>query len=367
MTTASATPTVCRGAILAYRIYEAGDAIALDVAEQRLAGSCRVDLGGPLVEGLVLASRPLEIALGAKTLNLPAQGPLATRAFAHLFDFGAVAIRYELTVEEGTPLASLTPLCDALYDAAELDRAALELVTDVVAKLGDAVSDPHTWSEAESYTIVFAEEIRGQPTNDLATSEVVAKLLLGETSTKPLSQAVKDEVLKNSFSYLADDLVVVDWNSALVVEPNGSRVVPHVLELATAQLLEFRYYDGVVERELGRLYDHVERARPRIFRSPYGVLTRDVLRRYMELTEVTERVDNAIKWMGDFYLARIYLAAIRRFRVPEWRESVEAKLALVGRAYELLKGEVEISRSQLLEIIVIVLIFIELVSAFTRH
>jgi len=46
-------------------------------------------------------------------------------------------------------------------------------------------------------------------------------------------------------------------------------------------------------------------------------VVRRVLRRFMELTEFTERVDNAIKSVGDFYLARVYLSAIRRFRVPD--------------------------------------------------
>jgi hypothetical protein len=39
----------------------------------------------------------------------------------------------------------------------------------------------------------------------------------------------------------------------------------------------------------------------------------------------------------------------------------------VGRAYELLKGEVEVSRAQLLEIIVVVLILVELIAAFRGH
>jgi hypothetical protein len=92
-----------------------------------------------------------------------------------------------------------------------------------------------------------------------------------------------------------------------------------------------------------------------------------MLRRLMELTELTERADNAIKSVGDFYLARVYLAAIGRFRVGDWRESVEAKLALVSRAYELLKGDVETSRTQLLEIIVVVLILVEILTALRGH
>ena len=321
--------------------------------------------------------RPLEVAVGRCTIHMPRLGrDLEATCTARVFDFGAISFLYEIDIEPGTTLEQLTPLCDALYDAPELDECGKVDRKKLVERLGDSIEKPHEWAEGETYTIVFVEQLSGsRMTEDghrasiaeLSRSEAVAKLLLGETSDKPLSAATRDDVLKNAFSYLVDDLVVVDWNSALVVEPSGSRIVPFVLELATSQLLEFRYYDGILDRELARVYDHVEKSRPRILRSPYGKLMRDVVRRFMELTEVTERVDNSIKSVGDFYLSRVYLSAIRRYRVPEWRESVEAKLALISRAYELLKGEVEVSRAQLLEIIVVVLIFVELLTALRGH
>jgi hypothetical protein len=365
MVAVAMSPRVERGVVLAYRVFDAGATIALDVAERRVSGARRVPVEGTLVEGLVIPVRPLEIDLGTCKVAVATLGePLVARAVAHAFDFGALSIRYEIPIAPGTTLEALTPICDALYDSAELTKTGCEHRAELLARLGDAVEKPHEWVEAETYTIVFAEEIGGCKLAELARAEALAKMLLGETSPKLLSAAVRDDVLKNAFSYLEDDLVVVDWNSALVVEPSGSRIVPFVLELATSQLLEFRYYDGLLDRELARVYDHVEKARPRIVRSPYGVLVREVLRRFMELTEFTERVDNAIKSVGDFYLARVYLSAIRRFRVPEWRESVEAKLGLVGRAYDLLKGEVDVSRTQVLEIIVIGLIAAELLAAF---
>lgn len=356
-------PAVLRGAICAYRFFDAGDTIALDAAEKAIAGAKQVELGGPLVEGLVIPARPLELSLGlceVEVVGIP--GVLRARVTAHIFDFGAVAVLYEIPIEPGTTLVELTKTCAALYDAAELDRRGARHRQDILELLGSAVEKPHAWDESESYTIVFLEELTGASLSELAHSEVAAKLLLGETSPKALSAAVREDVLRNSFSYLEDDLVILDWNSAIVVEPGGSRIIPNILEFATSQLLEFRYYDGLLDRELSGVYKHVEHARRRVFRNPYATLARAILRRFMELTEFTERVDNAIKSVGDFYLARVYLAALRRFRVPEWRESVEAKLGLVARAYELLKSEVETSRSQLLEIIVILLILIELLS-----
>jgi hypothetical protein len=355
-----------RGHLLCYRVFDVGDTIALEIAEKRL-GAKRVEVGGPLVEGLVIPVRPLELHVAECVVKIAGR-LLTSSCSARVFDFGAISFLYDFPIDPGTTLESLTPLCDALYDSPELDRLGREHRAELMKRLGDSMEKPHEWSEGETYTIVFVEKLAGGGSlAELARSEPVAKLLLGETSAKPLSPATRDDVLKNAFSYLADDLVIVDWNSALVVEPSGSRVVPFVLELATSQLLEFRYYDGLLDRELKRVYDIVGTARPRIFRSPYGKLVRRVLRRFMELTEFTERVDNAIKSVGDFYLARVYLSAIGRFRVPDWRESVEAKLSLVARAYELLKGEVEVSRAQLLEIIVVVLILVELITALRGH
>lgn len=369
-TVAAGSTVVERGHILAYRVFDIGDTITLDVAERILAGARRFEMGGPLAEGLVIPARPLAVELDPCEIVVPTLDVrLPARASAHIFDFGAVSFLYEIPIEPGTSLASLTPICDALYDAEELDARGSDHRTALLQKLGSCVEAPHDWSEAESYTVIFVEKFApgpfgfATPGEETSRPDVIAKLLIGETSKKSLSPAVRDDVLRNTFSYLADDLVIVDWNSALVVEPSGSRIVPFLLEFATCQLLEFRYYDGLLEAQLTKVYDQVEKARPRLVRSPYGALTRNVLQRYMELTEFTERVDNAIKLVGDVYLARVYLAGIRRFRVPEWRASVESKLRLISRAYDLLKGETDVSRGRVLEIIIVVLILIEVIAA----
>jgi hypothetical protein len=356
--------SVNRGSLLAYRLFDVGDTIALDAAEKLVPAAKRVKLG---VEGLVVAVPAVETAFADCDLAIPSIGKtLKARVSARIFHFGVVSVLYEIVLEPGTTIDALIPICDALYDSPELDARGDEHVKEVVRLLETSIEQVHPWPAPESYTIVFVEELAGCSVETLTQSEALAKLLLGETSPKPLSTGTRQDVLRNAFSYLADDLVAIDWNSAMVVEPSGSRVVAHVLELAACQLLEFRYYDGMLDHELARVFDYVEKS-PRIFRSPFGALTRDVLRRFMELTEFTERVDNAIKSVGDFYLARVYSAAIHRFRVPEWRESVETKLGIVGRAYELLKGDVEVSRTQLLELTVVILILLEIIAAFERH
>ena len=88
------------------------------------------------------------------------------------------------------------------------------------------------------------------------------------------------------------------------------------------------------------------------------------MRQLLEVTEFTERVENSLKVIGDFYLARVYRAAVRRFRVTAWQQSVGRKQALVGQVYALLKGEIDMRRNTLLEAAIVLLIVFEIVMAF---
>jgi len=49
------------------------------------------------------------------------------------------------------------------------------------------------------------------------------------------------ELLPHRFSYYTDDLTILTWDNALVVEPSpGDTDVQYILEFANAQLLELR-------------------------------------------------------------------------------------------------------------------------------
>lgn len=363
------SPVVTRGRLLSYRIFDAANEIALSVAERRLAAAKvhrRVRLGREgAAEVMIFKERPLEIGLGKRKVRFPKRDvELEATLVARAFEYGAVSILFEFPIEPGTSLESLTELCAELYEAPVLEEMGRAEMESLLGELGDAVASPHIWNSVETYTVVFVQELEGKPKIEaLRTSQDIAKLLTGETSPKALNDDERKDVLGAALSYFEDDLVVIDWNSAFVLEPSGSREIPDILEFATSQLLEHRYYDSLLDAELDRIYDEIAKLRKRwiILRSPYASLARDVLGRLVELWEFTERVDNALKVIGDFYLARVYQAAVKRFRIPSWQTSLSEKQSLIRHAYDLLKGDVDIQRSVVLEIVVIVLIAVELV------
>jgi hypothetical protein len=368
-------PLIIReGRILAYRQLDVADEIDL-VACQALLTASAPRRGGLTREGaqsLVISAPPLEIALGTRSMVLPRTGAkIDPDVSARVFDYGAVSFSFAVPIAAGSALGDIVPLCDELYDSPELDQAARDMVQPLLARLRSAVRKPHDWRPVETYTVVYVHRFEGDPSaGDVLRAPELASLVLGEPADRRLSPSQREDVLKHAHSYFDDDLVVVDWNCAFVLEPSGSRDIPDILELASSQLLELRYYDELFDAELARVYRELDRAHGRgltdLFRNPWVDLGRRVVSRLVELSEFAERVDNTLKVIGDFYLARVYESAVRRFRIRSWQASIDAKQALLAQAHSLIRGEIDARRTTLLELVVIVLIVLEVLLALRR-
>ena len=356
-----------KASVLCYRLYDIADEIDLGVAESLLARDAhRLRLSRAGAQYLMLSNPPLIVGLGRRVLALP-EGKVEVEARARLFDFGTASIVLSVPVPAGTSLDALTPTADRLYDGPEVDALALELVERLRQEVAPAMTNPHFWEQDEHYSVVFVEGIQGRPSGEEVLRRAdLARLLLGETTVPELSAAERQDVTQRHLSYGNDDLVVIDWNASFVYEPSGSKDIPDILEIANAQLLELRFYDEALDNSLGRVNERLKLERQRlgsIFRSPYPALSRQVLVALLEMSELVERVENALKIIGDFYLARVYEAAVEQLRIPAWKETVTRKQEILGDVYGWLKGEVDTARSLTLEVMVVVLIVMELLVA----
>ncbi len=365
---------MAEGVVLVYRLFDVADAIDLVAAEEAVAApKSRLRLeGSQSGSALEFPRPPLHLRLGPREIPL-ASGPRRVEASAHVYDYGVLSIRYELPIAPGAALADLVPLAEELFvdPTPALELEARREADELSRVLGAALERRHAWEGLESYHVFFVRRFEeGRMTAaDLLAGAPIPELLLGETSAVPLSRAERDDVLGSQFSYLEDDLAVLHWNCALVVEPSGVLDIPDLLEFATAHLLELRYYDALLDRELHRLYDEIATGGTTIvnvFTRRYRRLQRETAALLVELSETIERLENAVKIVGDFYLARLYLGAVRRFRLPAWQESVLRKQKLVADVNDLTGHAADTSRSELLEVAIILLILFEIVAAFRR-
>jgi hypothetical protein len=370
---AGRTWRIAEGVVHVYRLFDVGDEVDLARAEALLSAP-RSRLRLERAQGttaLEIPLPPLRVSLGARTLPLP-NGARAAAASAQVFDYGVVSILYKLPVEPGTPLAALVSLAEELVarPTPGLDAAARAETQELARAIGPALKRPHAWEGVESYQVFLVHRFEEEVTAaEVAAGAPIAELLLGETSAAPLSAGEREDVMKHAFSYLDEDLAVVDWNSAFVLEPSRVGDVPELLEFATAQLLELRYYDALLDRELKSIYDEVGAPRRLIsvVTRRYVKLQRKTAALLLELSEMVEQLENAVKIVGDFYLARLYQSAVRRFRLPAWQESVLRKQRLLAEVDRTLNDAADRRRAELLEITIIVLILWEILYALLRR
>lgn len=347
------------GRVVCYRLFDLGNEILLGPARAALAkagrevAEVRITGSGEAALDLVLAAGPLA-----------GVGDEVARS-ARLFQHGMVSIRFELEIPRGTALIDFGPRLRALAEDGTLTEVARTLAEELRDQLGSALIAGPTWEGVESYTVVLGSGLRGEPSGAavLERMEEVGRLLLGETRGRPPARSELRALGRHAYSYLEDDLVVVHWESALVLEPSASREILDVLELGCAVLTALRNYDAHLDQELDGIYERAlgRRSLWDLIRSPFALQAKGVHRRWLEITEFSERFENTIKVTDDHYLARVYRGALERFRVPDWQRSVERKQHRIAQVYGFLKDELYTRRAVVLEALIVILILVEIV------
>ena len=84
----------------------------------------------------------------------------------------------------------------------------------------------------------------------------------------------------------------------------------------------------------------------------------------LEVRELTERVDNSIKFLSDMFSARLYRMAAARIGVPDYRTLVDQKLEIAHEHYSFMIDRVYQGRILILEAMVVIILIIELVYLF---
>jgi len=295
------------------------------------------------------------------------------------FDYGVVSLVFELPFTgnwDDLVRVSCRWTSDTNFEAVasriarqKLERAAPALIkpyaTEVELRDGVEVQK-NDWLQ-EDYFIFHLREIEGTPSAaDLlaAHGDGIAQIVRGETAA--LSEGERQEILQSRISYYPNDLAVIGWNAAFIYDtPAGAETAIQLLQYANSQLLEFRHYDEFLTRELENVYDFLEVggtgwwSRWRTARAASKLHT--VL---LDVNELTERADNAIKFLSDMFSARLYKLCAQKVGVPDYKDLVKEKLQTAEDLYRFMVEQFNQSRAFVLELMVVIILVIELVYFF---
>jgi hypothetical protein len=294
----------------------------------------------------------------------PFPGEAQSRVRVKYYDYGVVSVLFEFPFNgEWTDLISLS--CRWI-SGTDLPSRAEEIAKEKVARTRPALVKPYDNWLSEDYFIFFMREIGGNPSGAHLLSscgQQISQVVRGENAI--LSDDERREVLQSAMSYYPNDLAVLGWNAAFVYDSAvGSETTLQLLEYANSQLLEFRHYDELMTRELARVYDTVGQKSSMINR---WRLPREASRLQtvlLDVTELTERADNAIKFLSDMFSARLYRLAASKVGVPDYKSLTQEKLRTAEDLYRFLIDEFHQSRTFWLETLVVLILLIELVYVF---
>jgi hypothetical protein len=294
---------------------------------------------------------PLRISQSGQQINV---GKFFTKPQAQLtlFDFGACSVAYELDI--AGPIGHLIELSEVLYDNAFLLDDARKRVQQLMRELGGAIVRSNLSESVEDFVVYHFDEFDSE--DDLTNiinnhGREFARLLRAESGD--LGDEEVRDAMGTRTSYGNSDCAVVDWNGSLFFGANAEDVVA-VLEFCNVELLEMRFLDE-------QLDDYLERA--------YEVLTtgskadnnlHKVARLQVDSALLYEAVENALKLLGDQYLARVYSLASAKFHLPDWNSSILRKLDTLDSIYRKLSDRAAQRRSEVLEWIIIGLIMAEI-------
>jgi hypothetical protein len=208
----------------------------------------------------------------------------------------------------------------------------------------------------------------GNPTADRVLDEHghdIARLLRAERES--LSRQEREEALRHRISYLECDLLVPAWNAAFVYDTeSGAQGSLEILEFANSQLVEFRYYDELLDRELARIYADLQR--PSWFRGwrgrRYSRAARQVHALFIDVNELTDRAENALKIAGDVYTARVFALTGLRLGLEQWKANVRDKLKTLDDIYRFAVEQTAMARGETLEAMIVLILVFELILFF---
>lgn len=346
---------------------------AYDIGGEVRTQSLRELLGRPLAP-LVIAPyrrspagfffyRPLAAELDPIAAVGP-DGPLPVRVSARIAEVGAMSIVARTTME-WNHIRDLHAGYNLRVDGKKLDDAVRELSIRIFESIRPHVIQPtDRLVEPETYTaFCLNSEFLGAESAtawlNRCRPDVVA-LLAEDPDAARLSEQEVRESLQYQFSYYDNDIVVIDWDGALVIDdPRAYDELLYLFELGNLQLEELTEYDRILDAAMDRAYDDLQ---PRA--APPARTRRRMLAELREirvdLARMSDELSNTTKFFGDWHVARIYEGVARRFHLADWANSVGQKLRTLEGMYNLLQQERTNQWMLVLEAMIVGLFLIDL-------
>ena len=303
------------------------------------------------------------------TIELPHPNESARCVGVQLHNFGGISFTYKIPFFD-TLENVRKEFFDAYYQYQEQSVADAKLVFKKIEKF---INKPHFFQTRASYSII---QVNPQPkTIQLSDFKKQFGSLIASTirfETEPLSEYQKNEILDSAMGYYRGNLIMVDIEATFIYEDDYYDLLSFV-EFANLQQLELHFFDRQLDHQLNKIYESggIQRI-PLMAYFPFvDALASDPVAKLgklkVDISVITERLEGSIKIAGDPYYSEFYDQLMQKLNIKSWQNSIERKLQIIQDVQLNYQHKTDVIRENILEILIIILIFIELLLGIANH
>jgi hypothetical protein len=358
-------PADLLGHVTAFFLFDAADAIDLQAVATLIGPTARVRLTPKTTTPSYVQYHQPPLTIDGHALGLHDARGFNVRF--KLFDYGVISVA--LTRPLPSTWTELVEASIAWQDDPQLAATCESLCRDLMTRLHAAMTSPRRDLLAEDYVLFAVTDLAERPPASTlidTRGDDIVRVLRGEREA--LSRQERDEVLRHRISYYECDLLVPTWNAAFVYDTeSGAHAASEIVEFVNSQLLEFRYYDDLLARELARIYAELQK--PGWFKGWGGRrhtrAAQQVHALFIDVNDLTDRAENALRVAGDIYTARVLTLTGSRLGLEQWKANVRDKLNTLDDIYRFAVEQTHMARGEALEVMVVLILVVELVLFFT--
>lgn len=351
---------VFKGNILFFYAFDIGEEVSLDVVKnQGLVSICDVYLSA------FFKNYHAPLAFSSRVDGTQQQSE--TRLSSKIYHFGVMSLCYRIPFEQSFENLKLHLIeLEREYDErSEADaRHAFEAISPAIRK-------PNFYNSKSSYFAVQVYPIKDKITAEEFKDRYGARIAsLLRLETQNLSDYQKDEILDSATGYYGEDLIIIDTEAAFVYDDEYLEPL-EFFESTNIEKVELQYFDRLLDQKLNYFYSQDSYKVP--FRAYFPLVGERIdlpvsrlVKLRVDISVVTERLENSIKLTGDAYYSKMYAILVEKLLLKEWRESINRKLDIIKDLYTVYQDRLDTVHEEILTLVIIVLIGVELFVAFMR-
>lgn len=303
---------------------------------------------------------PLEI-------ELPHPHSSAACDSVKIHNFGAISLTYKIPFQDSLENVrkDLDYIDNKFQEQSVIDAGS------IIKKIKSSIKKPNFFHTKSSYLILQLNSVPDMSVTELKQEygSLIASSLRFET--EQLSEYQRNDILNSAVGYFKGDLIVIDTDAAFIYDQDYQEILSF-FEFANIQHLELRYFDRLLDQQLNTIYEERVSKVPLSAYLPFiGSKVHSPIdelgRLKVDISVITERLEGGVKLAGEPFYSALYQLLVDKLDLQKWKDSIQKKLEIIHEVRSLLQHKIETARGDMLEVLIIILIFIELVLGILGH